>query len=254
MATAAQSAKSTIERERAFFFYMAIAMGLILAAGFAFNLAMGRSSFAVPLIYHVHAFVFFGWTVLFVLQSGLAATGSVALHRRLGVLALVWIPVMVAMGTALTVYTLRSKGGAPFFDENEFLFGAPLAALAFAGLALSGLAMRARSDWHRRLMCCSMIAILGPGVGRLLPSPFLIPWAWWISNMAVPMIFPVIGMIADRRRIGRVHQAWFWGIGVLVGSQLIADAIAYSPVGISITKSVVAGTPGAERTMEAHFP
>jgi hypothetical protein len=254
MATTAQPTKSLIERERAFFFYMSIAMALVIVAGFAFNLAAGRSSFSVPIIFHIHAFVFFGWVVLYVLQNGLVATGNVTLHRQLGLLSLAWIPAMTVMGFLMTRQSLQAGGGPPFFDQNEFMFGNSLGILAFAATALAGIAMRRRTDWHRRLMFCAMASITGPGFGRLLPMPFLIPWGWWIVSVAIPLIFPLIGMVADRRRRGRVHQAWLWGIGALVGSQLLADAIAYSPFGILFTQSVVAGTPGAARTMKAHFP
>jgi len=254
MATIVRPAKSIIERERTFFFIMAIAMAFVLVAGFSFNLVAGRSSFARPLIFHAHAVVYFGWVVLFVLQNGLVATGSIALHRRLGLLALGWIPVMVVLGIAMTLNSVRTQGGPPFFDMNEFLFGNALGILAFAGIALGGIAMRKRSDWHRRLMFCAMASITGPGFGRLLPMPFLIPWGWWLASVVFPLIFPIIGMIADKRRNGIVHKAWFVGIAVLIGSQLLADAIAYSPAGISITQSVVAGTPGADRGMRAHFP
>ncbi len=159
--------KRILERERAFFFYMAIAMALVLIAGFGFNVAVGRSNFGLPLIYHVHAFFFVGWVVLFVAQNGLVATGSVALHRQLGWLALLWIPAMVIMGTAITLHSVRTGGGPFFFDQNEFLFGNPIGVLTFAGLALTGIAMRGRTDWHRRLMCCAMASITGPGFGRL---------------------------------------------------------------------------------------
>jgi len=254
MATAAKPARSIVERERAFFFIMALVMSASIVAGFAFNLAMGRSSFSLPLIYHIHAFVFFGWVVLYLLQNALVVTGSVALHRSLGWLALAWIPAMVIMGSAMTLHSVRATGGPFFFDTNEFLFGNPIALLTFAGLALAAIRLRQRSDWHRRLMYGAMAILTGPGLGRLMPNPLLIPWAWWVGAVGVTMIFPVIGMIADKRRSGRVHPAWLWAIGATLGGQVIADIIAYSPAGISITKSMVAGTPGAEREMRAHFP
>jgi hypothetical protein len=254
MATAAQSVKSLVERERAFFFYMAIAMALVLVGGFAFNLAAGRSTFAVPLVYHVHAFVFFGWTMLYLAQSGLVATGNVALHKRLGWLSVIWLPLMVAVGSAMVLNNLRTKGGPPFFDVNEFLFCSLAGVSTFALTALAGILMRGRTDWHRRIMCCAMASLLGPGFGRLLPAPLLIPWTWWITSVILPLIFVAIGMVADRRRSGKAHPAWLWCTAFFVGGQLVADAIAYSPAGISITRSVVAGTPGALRDMKAHMP
>jgi hypothetical protein len=230
---------------------MAIAMAAVIVAGFSFNIATGRSTFAVPLIVHIHAFTFFGWVVLYVTQNALVATGQVRLHRQLGVLALAWIPAMTGLGIAMTLHSLRATGGPFFFDMNEFLFGNSLGMIAFAVTAGWALVVRQRADWHRRLMCCAMISLTGPGFGRLLPMPFLLPWGWWIAAVGAPAIFWVIGMAADKRRDGRVHVAWLWGFGMLVCSQMLADAIAYSPVGVSITRQVVAGTPGADRQMQA---
>ena len=70
-------------------------MAAVLVAGFSLNLAMGRSSFAVPLIYHLHGVVFFGWIGLFVAQTSLMARGNTALHRRLGWLSVLMVPLMV---------------------------------------------------------------------------------------------------------------------------------------------------------------
>ena len=101
---------------------MACVMALVIVAGFSSNLLLGRSSFSAPLVYHAHAFVFFGWVTLYVLQNGLVAAGNVALHRRLGLLALAWLPVMAILGIAMTVLSVR-KGAPFFFDVNGFLIG-----------------------------------------------------------------------------------------------------------------------------------
>lgn len=53
-------------------------MVVLVASGFGLQLAMGRSSFAVAIYLHVHAFIFFGWTVLYLVQNALGYTGSVA--------------------------------------------------------------------------------------------------------------------------------------------------------------------------------
>jgi hypothetical protein len=161
---------------------------------------------------------------------------------------------MVGLGIAMTFHSLRTTGGPFFFDQNEFLFGNSLGIVVFALIAFWGIAMRQRSDWHRRLMCCAMAALTGPGIGRLLPMPFLIPWGWWVASVAVPLIFVVIGVFADRRRRGGMHPAWFWGAGLLIASQLLADAVAYSSIGYEITRNLVAGTPGADRGMPAYLP
>ena len=70
--------------EARFFFTMACVMAALIVAGFAFNLVMGRSSFAVPWLVHFHAWVMMGWVALYLLQNTLIFAGNVALHRRLG--------------------------------------------------------------------------------------------------------------------------------------------------------------------------
>lgn len=254
MVTRAGSVTAAFEREHRFFFITACIMALVLVAGFSTSIVFGRSSFGSPLIFHVHAFVFFGWVALYLLQTGLASTGSVRLHKRLGWLALGWVPAMVVMGTAIVAHSVRQTGGPFFFDSNEFLIGNVLGLWAFAGMVGAAILLRRRTDWHSRLMLCAMASITGPGFGRLLPVPFLIPWAWWISAVLFPALFIVAGMIRDWRRIGTIHAAYLWGIGMLIGTQIVADLIAYSPVGYAITEAVTSGYPGAARPMRAHFP
>ncbi len=238
--------------ERRFFFVMACVMALTIVAGFSANLIRGRSSFDLPLIHHVHAFVFMGWVALYVTQNTLIATDNVAVHRRLGWLALLWVPAMVVLGIAMTVVSVRQ--GAPFFfDVNGFLFGNCLSILAFAGLVAAAVSFRRRTDWHRRLMFCSMAILTGPGLGRLLPMPLFIPWSWSVV-FAISMLFPVIGMLADRRRTGRVHPAWVWGVAVLVAVHIGGQVLADSPTGLAVTNAVIDGTSGANRALHAYLP
>ena len=252
MATLAQPRVPARSEER-FFFIMACVIAAMMAGAFGMHLALGRSTFAVPPIYHVHAFVFFGWLALFVTQSGLASSGNAALHRRLGVLSLLWIPLMLVVGTLMTLASLRRTGGPFFFDANEFLLGNPIGLVAFAGLAGAALALRRRTDWHRRLMLGSLISITGPGFGRLLPMPLMIPWAWEISNLACA-VFVFVAMRRDARHRGQVHPAWFAVLAVMLGSLAIGELIAYTPWGIDLTRSVLEGSPGAARPMQAYLP
>jgi hypothetical protein len=155
--------------------------------------------------------------------------------------------------TAASVSVVRGSGAPFFFAQNEFLISNSSGLLMFGGLALWALRQRRYSGWHRRLMLVAMSALTGPGLGRLLPMPLLIPYAWPIV-VSASFVFPVIGMIADLRRDGRVHPAYWWGMGINVGSFLASMALAYSPLGYALTESVVAGTPGGERPMAQHLP
>ena len=181
---------------------------------------MGRSSFAVPWPVHLHAFVFFGWTALYVTQNAMVATGRVDVHRRLGRLAAIWVPAMIVVGLYMSLRVVR-LGKVPFFFEPAyFLFMTCLTLCSFAGLIAAAVVNRRRTEWHRRLMFCGMAMLTSPGWGRLLPMPLLIPWAGWVAFSAT-LLFPIAGIIADLRRNGRVHPAWWWGMGIMIGTELL---------------------------------
>lgn len=219
-------------------------MALTIVAGFVLNLAMGRSTFASPPIVHAHALTFMGWVVIFLTQNILAARGNIALHRRLGWLAAGWVVLMLVMGAAVTAYDVR-VGHVPFFFKPlQFMIFDPMTLIGFAGLTYAAIALRKRTDWHRRLHFSGMAMMVGPGVGRLLPMPLIAPWAWE-ATFAVCLVFPLAGIISDMRRTGRAHPAWLVGLAVTLGVFVATEAITYSPVGAALYKAVAAGSPGA---------
>lgn len=243
MATIAEQAPSS-GRGDGFFLGGAIAMALVLVAGFTVQLATGRSSFSAPLLVHAHAVVFMGWVGIYLLQNVFVASGQMALHRRLGWLAAAWMVLMLVLGIAVTLAMVQ-RGQAPFFFRPlHFLIFNPVSLLTFAGLTTAAILLRRQTDWHRRLHFCAMAILLGPGFGRLLPMPLLIPWAWEATFVAC-LLFPLAGALVDLRRSGRVHQAWVWGVAASAGAFVATQAVTYSPVGEAIYRAAVAGTPGA---------
>jgi hypothetical protein len=230
--------------DRGFFLGGAIAMVLTIVAGFSINVVTGRSSFASPPVVHAHALVFMGWVVIYLAQNVLARQGNMALHRRLGWLATGWVVLMLIMGCVITAYDVRSGTVPFFFQPLQFLVFDPMSLFGFAGLTWSAVALRKKTDWHRRLHFCAMALMVGPGMGRILPMPLLAPWAWEIT-FAACLIFPLAGVIADLRRTGRVHPAWGVGLAVTFGVLIGTEAVTYSPVGAALYRAVAAGSPGA---------
>lgn len=236
-----------------FFTIMMFVMAGVIIAGFSLNLAMDRSSFALPLAFHVHGLIFMGWLALTLAQVVTISTGNTALHRQLGRLAWIWIPAMIAAGAVIILVSVRGTGGPFFFAQNEFLISNLAGLLVFGVLTLGALRARRYSGWHRRLMLVAMSTLTGPGLGRLLPMPLFIPYAWPVA-VAASFVFGVIAMVVDRRANGRIHPAYWWGMAINVGGFLASMALAYSPLGYAITEAVIAGTPGAQRPMAAFLP
>ena len=242
---AARNARKPLNADHRFFLTTSIVMALTIVAGFSTQLAMGRSSFGAPIAVHVHALVFFGWTTLYVLQNALVATGSIALHRRLGWIGAGWAGALVLIGIYTTVASVR-RGTSPFFFEpGYFLFMNGLTVIGFGALTAAAIRLRRRTDWHRRLMVCGMAILTGPALGRLLPMPLMIPHAAW-GVFAVLILFPVVGMLRDLRRSGRVHAAWWWGAGTIVVLQIAIGIVADSGAGVAVYRGVTRGSPGAE--------
>ncbi len=246
MATIAQQPLAPTVGDERFFLRAAIVMTLVIVAGFSLQLAMGRSTFASPLRVHAHAIVFMGWVGIYLLQNILVATGRVNLHRLLGWIAAVWLVPMVALGIWVTVAMVQ-LGNVPFFFRPlQFLIFDPLAVISFAGLTVAAIHLRRRTEWHRRFHYCAMTLLLAPAFGRLLPLPLMQPLAWEAA-LAPTLLFPIAGMLADKRRNGRIHPAWWWGIGAITAYVMLVEIITYSPIGNPIYEAVTEGTPGAAK-------
>ena len=244
MATLSHPMLAPTGGDERFFLKTAIVLALVIVFGFSLQLAMGRSTFASPLRVHIHAVLFMGWVAIYVLQNMLVTYGRTGLHRRLGWLAVAWAAAMVVSGIAVTAIMARAGTVPFFFQPLQFLVFDPVAVLTFAGLTAAAVVLRRRTEWHRRLHFCGMAMLLAPAFGRILPLPLLQPWAWE-ATFAVTLLFPLAGAWADRRRCGRVHPAWLWGIGTMLASFVLVEALTYSPVGVPIYDAVTKGSPGA---------
>ena len=244
MATLAPAAQQTAVADN-FFRTLAIAMALTVVTGFSVQYLAGRSSFAARSLVHLHGLAFMGWVGLFVTQAWLATHGPISLHRRLGWVGAGWIVVLLVMGSWISI-DVTQRGTAPFFFQPQhFLIANTLSAIVFAALAWSAIRMCRQTDWHMRLHICAMTAIIGPAFGRLLPMPLLIPYAYECAGIA-GLVFPLVGMIRDHRKYGRVHPAWWWGIAAILAVIPVSHIIANSPVGDAIYAAVTAGHPGAD--------
>ena len=178
--TTGQPAAST---ERRFFAAMTLVAAALVFAGFATSYyvwpitrgthySTGRPiSPTLPLILHLHAALFTGWICCLVSQAALVTSGNVRLHRRLGRIGAVLIPLMVVVGLAAAVHGARTgfNPRGPYRDALSFMFVGVTDVFVFATLSATGLALTRRPDVHRRLM------LLGTTGGLLWPAIARVP-------------------------------------------------------------------------------
>jgi hypothetical protein len=152
----------------------------------------------------------------------------------MGALYVIW---MVVVGLVLTPLTLAVGRSPPFFTSAYFLAVDWLNIIVFALLMYAAIHNRTRTDWHRRLMLCATICVIAPAWGRLIALSGNQITTFNIVGML--LLYVVVAMIADWYIRGRVHPAYFWGAGTLIGMGLCVEMLAVFPPFIALANRIV---------------
>jgi hypothetical protein len=163
----------------------------------------------------VHGIAFAAWLLLFIVQTILARTGKLALHRRLGM----WSAVLAATLVVLAYQTTIVMGRRGYDLSGDL--GArsdPLAAMAFplwytllfAVLFLAAYLYRHRSAIHKRLMLLALTgALMPPPVAHLLGHFAVLRDKGFLAPLGVGA-FLAVGAIYDRITFRRIHPVTLW--------------------------------------------
>jgi hypothetical protein len=199
--------------ERWFYVSTAMVALAIAVAGFAPSIIdqTSRRAPLTPLVV-AHGAVFAAWLLIYLVQTLLAATSRVAIHRRLGAAAAGLVPVMVLVGFQTTVAMAR-RGFELSGDvdvDGDALRAAVVnfgSLLDFAILVSMALVYRRRPDVHKRLM---LLAVLG----GLMPAPVthLLGHVGANRGLIVPILLILFfsGAVFDRIAHGRIHPVSLW--------------------------------------------
>jgi uncharacterized membrane protein YdcZ (DUF606 family) len=93
-------------------------------------------------------------------------------------------------------------------------------------------------------MICGMAALLVTPVNRLMPVPVLFAVMSLASSIVI-LLFPLAGMVGDKRRSGRVHPAWAWGLGALVATGIATEVAGRSALASTMVAVITEGNPVA---------
>lgn len=225
---------------RRFYLIMSLLMAAVFVGGFSTTVPGDFAPPGLPLLLHVHGAISTCWVLLFVAQPAFIARGSLKLHRQVGMVGAGLAGLMAIMALVATLFAVRYGRVPPFFPPAIFLFLNLLGVLAFAGLIAGGVALRRKAEWHKRLMLCATITILGPGLGRLLPMPSFGEAAPLVM-FGVILLFGLAGPVADLVTRRRVHPAYAWGLAAIVLSNVLVAPLAFSPPGQALLKLVQGG-------------
>jgi hypothetical protein len=221
-------------------FYQKMAAGLAVLILFAFGQFAARGFVdyrQAPLIVHIHGAAMVAWLGLLVVQSTLAQRMDLALHRRLGWFGLALVLAIPPLAIATCVTMLRAHAFPPFFTPSFFLVLVTVESLAFSSLVVSAIAMRRRTDWHRRLMIGATIILLEPAFGRLLPMPLMGLWGEWVA-MVLQLV--AVGIVArhDLSVRGKIHGATLVAGGMIVFTHVFDTLAAMAPPVVALAGSI----------------
>ena len=198
--------------------WAAVACALIAVIGFARSYYL-KSFFGrppLPVLLHVHGVIMTAWCALFFVQTYLIATHRVRAHRRLGIFGAVLAFLVASIGTYATVAATAREVRQHVVRQFHFLFGLNLMnLLLFAIFVILGLALRARPEFHKRLMLMATLTLLAPpAVARIVLQFTRAPMAQFAAFDSCILIFVVTDTIWHRR----LHPALAWGAVVVIGT------------------------------------
>jgi hypothetical protein len=223
------SARAAGRTRPVFYLTLSLVMAAVLIGGFSRTVPHALSaSPSLPLLLFIHGAIFSLWVVLLVVQPALIFAGSIRLHRRVGMAGAVLAAAMVVMGLGATFLAIHDNLVPSFFPPAIFLTMNTIGIVVFGALVTAGVKFRRSADWHRRLMICATVSILGPGVGRLLPMDSFGRAAPMVM-FAVIIMFGLAGPVYDLFKRRRVHKAYVWGVGTIAVSMLLIGPVAFSP-------------------------
>jgi len=201
-----------VKESRQFYVGMAITTIIVIVAGFSRTYYL-RSVFDSPPLAPLvgwHAVVMTLWLLLFLAQTLLIRSESVAAHRRFGIAGAVLAGAIVVLGLETMLFgghegfvgggypgSALSFMSIPFFDV-----------LVFALLIGTGLYFRRDSSTHKRLMLLATIALWPPGVSRLPIVPAGMPGGLFaaIAISCVVVAWGAYDFVVQRR----LHPVFIW--------------------------------------------
>jgi hypothetical protein len=171
--------------------------------------------------------------VLFAIQTSLIAAGRRDLHRRLGYAGALLAALMVPLGFTLAIESARA-GRAPLgLTPLEFLIIPVFDMLVFAPLVAAAVYYRRQADMHKRLMLIATLNLLSAALARVAGTPGA---GGPLVFFGVADLLILAGAMYDRRTRGRVHPAYKWGGGFVVGSQVLRLALVKSAVWMAVAQ------------------
>ena len=199
------------------YFYLCMALLIAVVVVYGFSHTIGKNllhaSPIPPAILTLHAIVFPGWVLFFILQSALVRTRNVPLHRTLG-----WFGLAFGCGILVLGY-LTATGMDRFLLQSDptdipaFLIIQLMDLACFAIPFALAIYWRRRPEYHRRLMLIASCGLTDAAFGRFPALPLA------FSPAGVDALI-LLGILRDLIVDRRVHKVYLYAFPLLIVLQV----------------------------------
>lgn len=250
-------------RRTRFYLWMAVAMAATAFLGFTptFWLPIAQGVPERIGVLAIHGTLFFGWSLFVIYQAWLVASGAVVRHRDVGILGVSLATAMVIFGVLAAIGSGQRADAMHQSAAGEAFMIVPLTAmLSFAVLMIAAIVNSRRAEWHKRLILSASAALLDAAIARPFivflvmgghPPPF--HGTVGLAGFAIPpppvigvlppallaLLFIVVGMVRDWRRLGKVHPAYLWAGGFTLALQLLKIPFSDTPLWHGFARSLI---------------
>ena len=233
---------------RSFYVWMAGIFVLIAFTAFipTYWAKVATGSFTGAPILHIHGALFFTWTLFFLSQTALVASGRTLEHRSWGMAGISLATAMAFTVVLAAINSIRVAGAIGMADEaRRFSYVSLSAVVLFASFMTAAIVWVKRAELHKRLMVLAMIPLMHAAIARVSMLLFAPPDAKgpppvFVSvppGLAVDLLL-VAAIVYDWRTRGRPHPVYLIGGALLLADQLLAVPLSATPTWMAIARWV----------------
>ena len=196
-----------------FYFNMGLLTLCLVLAGFgASALRHGKSPTDLPLLFHVHATIYVGWYLFYLIQVSLIDNKMRKIHKALGYTSVFLVLAMLVTGVLMMSDAWeRSATPGPQVSTAHLMALVTTDLVALSAFYTIGVLYRHKPLTHKHAILMTGIVISPPGLARLAlviecPPAFLL------------LYFGLIGllMLHDRKATGKIHPIAWAGVVYMV--------------------------------------
>jgi len=204
----------------------------------------GQADYPAPLIMVLHALLFSSWLALLTAQIVLIRGKSLRLHKRLGKVGFVLIPLMVYSAVAAELYSQR------FYirrhDDDLHFFILPLFYAAAFGLFAVSALVAARRDpaAHKRLILLATTIIVGAAYARWWGGALTDRfgdgyWGMILNTFAGTNFLLALAVGYDILTRGRPHRTLVIAVPLILVSELLCSLVYHAGWWMPVARQLI---------------